>query len=100
MIINLKRQINGGEINIEIDEKEEKKAMHKALFFLQGNFCDHCKKQSPLVWSSNVAKTDDGDFIYIKRFCPLCKASSTAGEYKGGNGLFWKKFEIYNPENK
>lgn len=93
MEIIVKKQIGKSQLEVKVDEKDEKDAIAKATFFMQPDYCGLCKDTN-IVWNSNKAQTDDGTFTYIKRKCLKCGASSTAGEYKTG-GLFWKQWEIY-----
>lgn len=91
MNLKIKRTVAGSVLEIDIEEKDEKEGIARALFYLQKDFCGLCKSQN-VIWGSNKAKTDDGEFTYIKRICLACGATSTAGEYKSG-GLFWKQWE-------
>ena len=80
-----------------------KEAMYKAAFLMDK---DHCWldgfKDQPVWFDVREAKTNDGEFIYIKRKCRSADgnriASSTLGEYKGGKGYFWNKWEVWNKE--
>lgn len=96
MKITIEKIIKGTKMIIDIDSKDEREGLLKATFFLKPDICGLCKKTN-IIWDGNVA---DGEFIYIKRKCLDCFAVSTAGEYKGGKGLFWKKWEIYQPKNQ
>lgn len=95
MKITVNRKIGtSSTIQIEIEEKDDKEALEKALFYTQNDYCSLCKK-SFISWSSNKANTTNGVFIYIKRKCLGCGAESVAGTYKTG-GLFWKQWEMPN----
>lgn len=84
-------------LEIEVEDKKDRDAIAKALFFTEPDQCGLCGGDD-IVWRSNKAQEKDGNgmFTYIKRYClkPGCRAQSTAGEYKDG-GFFWKAWEIY-----
>ena len=94
MKISIKRQFRGGEINFEVEDRDDDEAISKALFLAAPDYCSNCKSTEPLIWESNKATTMDGTFVYLKRRCLKCGATSTAGKYKAG-GMFWKKAEVY-----
>lgn len=98
MKIIVKKQLQKAMLEVEIEEKSEKEAIAKALFFAQPDYCGLCKGQN-IIWDYNKATTEDGTFTYIRRRCLACKGVSTAGEYKTG-GLFWKAWEIYQPKQQ
>jgi len=93
MKITVNKKLRDDVLSVEIEEKDDKEGISKALFFMQPDYCGLCKKKN-ILWMSNKANTADGLFTYIKRVCYDCKATSTAGTYKNG-GLFWKNWEIY-----
>ncbi len=95
MDIKVKKQLQNSMLEINIEEKEDKEALAKALVFTQPDYCPLCKGKN-IAWEANKVNTDDGTFTYIKRKClnKDCLASSTLGEYKSG-GFFWKPWEIY-----
>src|SRR3990167_6008544 len=102
MNIKINKKIGLNTMQIEIDEKNDKEALAKALVYVQPDYCGLCKGQN-VIWDSNKAKDkkSGGTFTYIKRKClnKDCLATSTLGEYKDG-GYFWKPFEIYNKEER
>ena len=95
MQIKITKTFNAGtKLEIDVEDKDEREAIAKALFFTAPDYCGLCKSTN-IIWQTNKAKDAKGDsFTYIKRFCLACKAQSTAGEYKDG-GFFWKRWEIY-----
>lgn len=98
MKILIKRKVNNAVMEVEIEEKQDKDALRKAMFFTAPDYCFECKSEK-IVWSANEAKSkkDGAMYTYIKRRCTSCGAQSTAGDYKDG-GMFWKRFEIYNAD--
>jgi len=104
MQLTIKRNINKAVVEFKLDERDEKVALGKAITLAVEDYCDNCKASNSIVWRQNKA-TDEkgGNFIYIKRRCTKCGAESTLGEYQGGLGYFWKKFELYKkgiPQDK
>jgi hypothetical protein len=97
MKIQIRRKINSAVAEIEIDDREDKIALSKAIVLSANDVCDLCKSEK-IVWQQNKAKSEKGEFTYIKRRCLACGATSTLGEYQpAGTGYFWKKFEQYQP---
>jgi len=90
------------ELVLEIEEAKDKDAIAKAVPFLTPDIClwkGPNNDQTPcygdrILWETNPANTDEGQFMYIKRRCLKCRATSTMGEYKMG-GYFWKNWEVY-----
>jgi len=92
MILKVKKQIGNDVLEVEIDERDEKEALARAVFFLEPDYCHVCKGRA-VKWGAHKSKDDKGQtFTYIDRTCLGCFARSTAGSYQTG-GLFWKKFE-------
>lgn len=92
MIIKIQKKIGNAVISVEVEGRDEKEVLAKALFYTQPDVCGLCKYNS-VIWTTNKVRADDGGvYTYIKRRCLKCKAVSTAGEYKDG-GLFWKPWE-------
>jgi len=99
MQIKVKKQLGKAILEIDIEERNDKEAIAKALVFTQPDYCSLCKGNN-VIWIQNKANTEDGgSYVYIKRKClnPKCLAESTLGEYKSG-GYFWKPWEIYQPK--
>lgn len=95
MKIKVTRPVNNGHAEFEIDDRDDKRALEQLIFLTVNDYCSNCKSTS-IVWDSNRSKDDKGqEFLYIKRRCLSCGATSTAGSY-GSGGFFWKKFEVYN----
>ena len=87
MEIKVEKVLNGTKLHVEIEDKDEKEALAKAMFFVAPDVCGLCHK-TLIAWNANKAKDQKGDsFTYIKRVCLNCKAQSTAGEYKDGRLL-------------
>lgn len=101
MNIKIQKQIQNTKLDIEIEDRSDKEALAKALFFAAPDKCGLCEGQN-VYWNANKSKDDKGQsFTYIKRVCanPNCQAASTMGEYQTG-GFFWKKWEIYHQNNQ
>lgn len=96
MNIKVTKRIGNNIMEFTSTEPEFKTAMAEIIPFTQPDYCSLCKNTN-IIFATNKANTDDGTFIYIKRKCLKCGATSTLGEYKGG-GYFWKEFLIYKPE--
>jgi len=101
MKINIKKKIGNAVVEIDIDERDDKTALTKALVFTEPDYCGLCKSQN-VIWKQNKAKGEKGElFMYIKRLCLNCGATSTLGEYlPSGTGFFWKKWERYQKKSK
>jgi len=98
MKITIKKKIGNAVIEIDIDERDEKTALAKALVFTEPDYCGLCKSKN-IIWKQNKVKGEKGEFVYIKRFCLDCGATSTLGEYQPtGTGFFWKKWEKYQKD--
>lgn len=91
MKIEVTKQFNTSAMKITIEDSDMKKCLQKALVYTQPDVCGLCKS-TEIRWDTNKAQTDDGEFIYVKRICRKCGATSTMGDYKGG-GNFWKQWE-------
>jgi hypothetical protein len=94
MIIKLNRKINGANGEFTIDERDEDKALEMMTFLSVEDYCNNCGAREGILWQSNRASTDKGEFLYTKRRCLKCSATSGIGKYKTG-GMFWKKFEVF-----
>lgn len=101
-ILANKKLSNGNEMTIEIDDRDEKVALGKAITLLQKDVCDCCGATDIDYFCNKATDDKGGTFLYIKRKClnKECNATSTLGEYQGGLGYFWKKFEVYNPNQQ
>jgi hypothetical protein len=97
MLIKLNRKINGANVQFDIDEREEDKAFEKMTFLSVEDYCSNCGNRDGIVWQSNRASTDKGEFLYTKRRCLKCSATSGIGKYKTG-GMYWKQFEVFSKD--
>jgi len=97
MLLKVSRKINGGEVEFTIDERDEDKALEMMTFLSVENYCNNCNERDSIVWQSNRASNEKGEFLYTKRRCLKCSATSGVGKYKTG-GMFWKRFEVYEAE--
>ena len=97
MIVEVTKKYGAtAQVKLSVDNTTPKDGLALLSFLLQPDYCGKCKS-TKITLDSNVANTDDGQFVYLKRKClnPQCKAQSTLGENKGGKGYFWKEWEIY-----
>lgn len=94
MKLKVTKKFDTSDLQVEVEDSDDKKALMKALIFTQPDVCGLCKGID-IRWDTNKAQTDDGEFIYVKRICRKCGAQSTLGDYKGG-GHFWKQWEVYS----
>ena len=85
------RGIGGARLEITIQERDEKEALLRALFYCEPDRCGNCGNVDGIAWSAHRAKSDKGKFTYITRTCPKCKHCSEAGTYQDG-GFFWKRW--------
>jgi len=85
-------------IQLEVEGQKLTDTLLQATIFTSKDKCGLCGNEQ-ITLAGN--KTDEG-YIYIKRQCtsPKCRAASTLGTYRDGSGYFWKKWEVYNPNNK
>lgn len=94
MKLTVVRPIGGSRLTIEIEDRDDKTGLSKALFFTEPDVCGKCGANN-ILWTSHRAKAKAGSasagqtFTYIVRVCVACRAESQAGDYVGG-GQFWK----------
>mgnify|MGYP001561269496 CR=1 FL=1 len=76
-----------GEVSLEIlvEGRDEKESIGKSLFLTEPDICSNCQSQD-IVWRYQKAK----EYTFIKRVCKKCNYESNLGEFKDGNGYFWK----------
>lgn len=95
----VKKKINNAVIEFELDGKDLKEIMLKAEPLLEDDYCwlDGFK-EADIKWRTSLAKTDKGEFIYVKKIARTKDgrtASRTLGTYQGDKGNFWNKWEEY-----
>jgi hypothetical protein len=89
MKITVIRPVGSTRLTVEIDERSDKEALAKALFFTEADECGLCHGVG-IAWTQHKAKAESNQtFTYIVRVCRACKAESAAGDYQTG-GMFWK----------
>jgi len=102
MKIIVNKKMGDSTFQFEFEGSSFKEAFHKASFLAEQDYCwlDGFK-ESKIQFEARKVKTDNGEFIYVKRkaFADGKIATSTLGEYQGG-GYFWKKWEVYTPDKK
>ena len=99
MTIKINKKIGSNTVLFEIEEEDMKKVLGIVSLLTATDYCGLCKKTN-IIYDHNVAQTDDGAYLYIKRKCISCSATSTLGEYKQKMGYFWKKWEIYKKQEE
>jgi hypothetical protein len=101
MKITVSKTIGKSQMTIEVDERNDFDAFAKAFPFSQKDICGKCGGEDVDYTTTKAKKKDgSGDVMYARRKClnSQCGATSTLGEYMGGNGYFWKEWEIFNRE--
>lgn len=86
----------GDRIRLEIDERDEKETLSKAITLSHPKGKCVCGNTEGFYYTAN--KDKEGN-VYINYKCPKCGARSKLGSYKTG-GYFWHDFERYVPNEK
>ena len=86
----------GNNIKLEIDERDEKETLSKAIVLSSPRGKCICGNTEGFYLTSN--KDKEGN-VYVNNKCPKCGARSKLGSYKAG-GYFWHEFERYEPTSK
>ncbi len=96
MNIKITKVYGTAKLEFTIDAPDTKSALFKAATFTGNDICGKCNG-TDVCLDGNKAQTDQGTFYYVRRRCmnTQCNATSTLGEMKGGEGYFWKGWEIY-----
>jgi len=96
MKFSISKQLPSAVLKIEVESGDVKEAMAQLLPFGQPDKCDLCGCTA-IKWDTNkaISKDDGAAYMYVKRICTGCTASSTLGTYSGIKGYFWHKWEIY-----
>lgn len=82
----------------DIDEEQDLEALAKAGFLASmPTKCTECG-ENDVHLASNKSSSEKGTFTFVYMQCK-CGAKAQLGQYKTG-GMFWKKFEVYNPDGK
>jgi len=99
MKLKVQRKIGDAILTVEVDERDDEISLAKILPFTEKNECGLCHS-TDIVWHSQKGKGKDGsDFIYIRRRCKKCNATSTLSKYREG-GLFWHQWQIYQTKDE
>ena len=82
----------------DIEEKDEKQALFKAITLASPpTYCDVCKNSDRESFKLTANKDKESN-IYINVKCK-CGAKCKLGEYKDGTGYFWRRpFEVWKRE--
>lgn len=97
MKVGIKKKIGRSVLSFDFEEGKIK----DALFIAAGittmpEICGNCQSAN-IQLQSNKAEKEGKTYKYIKIRCADCKATSTMGENLDGVNVFWKRFEVYNP---
>lgn len=85
--------IGGVTYNFETEERSDMEGLHKAIVLATPrNYCNVCKS-SGLENFKLTTNVDKEGNIYVNLKCK-CDARSKLGQYKTGNGFFWREFEM------
>ena len=94
MLIKVNFKLGDNSYQLEIDEKSEMEALHKAIVLSNPRNKCICGNTEGFYPTTN--KDKEGN-IYVNIKCPKCEARSKLGQYKAG-GYFWHSFEKYIPQ--
>jgi hypothetical protein len=98
MKIQITKLVGGDNYIFTIEDEQDMGALFKAGFLASmPTKCNECGEENVHL-ASNKATSDKGTFIFVYMQC-VCGAKAQIGQYQTG-GLFWKKFEKYNPDKK
>ena len=96
MKIIVKKKIGKSVLSFEVEGSKLPEVLEKAAFASSTpDKCTVCGSED-LELSSN--KSDSFTFIKIRCLNPDCRATAKLGQYKDGNGGFWRKFEKWTPD--
>lgn len=99
MNVNIKKRLGKSVASFTFEEGKLKDALYTAAGITSiPEVCGNCHKGN-LQLQSNKADKDGKTYKYVKVRCMDCSATSTMGENLDGVNIFWKKFELYNPNN-
>lgn len=88
-------KLNNTEYTFEIEERNEKDTLLKAIVLTNPRLkCDVCSNFDREKFKLDGNKDKEGN-VYINNVCRACGAKSKLGEYKSGGGYFWKTFEKF-----
>lgn len=93
---NISKKIGKSSLTFQVEGEDEVSTLLKASGFTSmPDVCGLCSSEEVFL-NGTKAK----GFTYIKIVClnPKCGATSTLGQYRDGDGVFWKNFEIYTKE--
>ena len=94
MKIKVKKVIGDSSLEFEVDEPKPLDALGVAGFLCETpNICTVCGSNEVRL---SMNKADGYTFVKVK--CK-CGASAQLGQYNDG-GYFWKRFEMYVPNDK
>ena len=101
MKIIINKTIGTANLQVEVEGKTEDEAFSQASGITTiPNKCSLCKSVNVELSTSKATTHDGKPLTYIKVRCLDCTATSTAGKYQDGTGIFWKAFEIYKKGSK
>ena len=99
MNVTVKGQVGKSVYEVSSEGRDVLEAFANTAFIGEDQTCKLCKNTDiSLNVTKTTSKTSGDTFIYVKRYCPKCRATSVLGQYKGG-GYFWRKWEIWENPN-
>ena len=99
MIAKLVKKIGAEEFEFTVDAKDTFDALSEiAQVSSMPDYCPLCKGNFVQL-EMNKSKGETGEFTFVYVRCKTCNAKAQIGQYKSG-GIFWKKFEAYEPKPK
>jgi len=109
MQIKINRKIGDANAQFDIDERDPERALEYLTFLATPDDCYlEGFRGKPVEWRARRVKGKEGtpkagqEFIYIERRVRGDDgrwATSQMGKFQSG-GLFWKQWEIYDPNQK
>lgn len=93
MRVSITKAIGKSTLTFEVEGEKEIDTLAKAsAFTTMPDKCDLCQSED-VVLSSNKAES----FTFVKIKCLKCNARSQMGQYKDRSGIFFKRWEVYQP---
>lgn len=94
MKIQITKIVGASTLTFEVEGEKEIDALSKAAAFTtMPDQCGMCQSKN-VALDSNKAES----FTFVKIRCLDCRARSQMGQFRDGSGIFFKKWEIYQPD--
>lgn len=89
--------IGGATFTFEVDDQDEMTAMVNSITLASPRrTCNVCGTDGLDTKTLIAYRTKEG-YKYVKVRCE-CGAESTLGQYRDGDGFFWKEYEVYKAD--